>query len=441
MRYLAQFSEAPKTGMRSFWEDAEATEGWLMHEGRQVSQRELTLRARTMRALRPWLHAQNKPLTIDAWLDPMEITVTWHYLINFLADLSPNRIWIPCGNDSWVGWTPGQLVIRATRQSWLWAIVEDVWDPAGWQERCELEWWADGRLQHVVRVPWGISEQRVWSTGWEEWTLTADPEHLRPLWLGMAERLGARPLRVRWSQETLPVDETLLGLRARYLTCELTVSGRGPDWLTPLLWTPQPTHVRAQAVWAMPKWHPEWAIVMTLRRVQRGTRLETTYTPRGTIGPQVWKSLQRERRQIPILQIRPLFSHVQTDDLWERLQSEAGRHHRQELLAQHLKAATWPSIPTTDCRRIRLRPGWSIRRWASQPGLWVIGNDADVEVAIEWPTEAHPGNIGVGVANTDAIAMNEWIRNSHFQRLSRNRHYWAHWINQVLLPVLEQFDR
>jgi hypothetical protein len=440
MRYLAQFSEAPKTGVRSFWEDAQATEDWLVHEGRQVSHRELTLRARTMRALRPWLHAQSKPLVIDAWLDPMEITVTWSYLIHFLAELSPDRIWIPCGNDSWVGWTPRQVVIRAASQSWLWAIVEDVWDPAGWLDRSELEWWADGRLQHVVRLPWGISEQRVWSTGWEEWTLNADSEQLRPLWLGMAERLGARALRVRWCQETFSTEESLLGIPARYLTCELAAVGRGPDWLKWLALAPEPTHVRAQAVWSMPQWNRDWAIVMTLRRVQRGTRLETTYTPRGSIGPEMWKSLQRERRQIPILQLRPLLNHANTDGLWDRLQSEARRHQRQERLTQHLKCANWPTALASDDGRIRLRPGWTIRRWASQPGLWVIGNDADIEVSIEWPTEAHPGNIGVAVTSTEAIAMNEWVRDSHFKRLSRDRHYWANWINQILLPVLETFD-
>lgn len=439
MRYLAQFSEAPRTGSRSFWQDAEATEEWLHREGRQVASRRLTLRARGTRALEPWLKFQTKPLVIDAWLDPMETRVTWSYLVRFLAELGPERIWVPCGDDAWVGWTGRQLVIRAARESWLWALAEDVWDPASWSDRQELEWWAEGRLQHAVQLPWGISEQRGWLTGWEEWTVSAEHDRLTPLWLKLAERLGSRPVRVKWLQETPPARESLLGLKARYITCDLTSLGDGPNWLEHLSQSPEPHHVRTQALWSVPEWSADWATVMTLRRVQRGTRLEATYTPRRPLDADMWRSLQRERRRIPILQIRPLVLNQPSESAWQYLETEAERHHQIERLTGYLKATPWPSAPLKPSPRIRLRDGWSIKRWASQTGLWVLDYRGTVEVHVEWPTEAHPGNVGVTVPGVAPIPMTEWVRASRFKRLSRNRRYWAAWIDQVLMPVLEGF--
>ncbi|MDA8204995.1 MAG: hypothetical protein M0Z36_02930 [Thermaerobacter sp.] len=438
MRYLAQFSEAPRTETRSFWQDAEETEEWLDREGRRVQGRRLTMRARGIRALEPWLGFQTKPLSIDAWLDPMETAVTWTYLVRFLADVGPERVWIPCGEDAWVGWTGRQVVIRAARESWLWALAEDVWDPASWSDRHELEWWSEGRLQHAVKLPWGLSEQRGWLTGWEEWTLTAEESRLTPLWLKLAERLGSRPVRVKWMQELPPARESMLGLRARYITCDLTSQGQAGDW-TRLAQSPEPQHIRTQAVWSIPEWSQDWSTVMTLRRVQRGTRLETTYTPRRPLGPDMWRSLQRERRQIPILQIRPVVLTPGAHDRWQQLLGEAQTHHRLEQLTQFLRSAEWPSEPLTPQSRVRLRSGWAIKRWASQTGLWVLDYKQQVEVHVEWPTEAHPGNVGVTVPGAAPLSMSEWVRASRFKRLSRDRRYWASWIDQALMPILERF--
>lgn len=439
MRYLAQFSEAPRTGPQSFWNDAQATEAWLVQEGKQVASRHLTIRARSARALAPWLSFQTQPLMIDAWLDPMETSVTWTYLVEFLAEIGLERIWVPCGDDAWVGWSPQKLTIRATRESWLWSLAEDIWDPASWSDRRELEWWSDGRLQHAVRLPWGISEQRAWPTGWEEWVLSAEAQHLMPLWRRLADRLGTRPLRVRWRQEEAPANETVVGLRARYITCDLTATG-GPDWLQTLADTPEPVHVRAQTVWSVPQWTEEWATVMTLRRVQRGTRLETTYTPRRPMESHSWRTLQRERRQIPILQIRPLMRFEAESGAWQRLEKEAESHRRQERLTHYLQSVQWPACEPMRIRRVRLPAGWTIKRWASQPGLWVIGLDqGDLEVHVEWPTAAHPGNIGIAVAGVVPLSMSSWVRVSGFKRLNRDRHYWAAWIATKLLDVLEGF--
>lgn len=445
MRYLAQFSEAPRTGTPSFWRDAAATEAWLFNQGKRVHNRRLVMRARSTRTLEPWLKFQTQPLAIDAWLDPMETTVTWNYLIRFLAEMGPERIWVPCGDDSWVGWTRNRLTIRAARESWLWSLAEDIWDPAGWSDRSELEWWADSRLQHAVKLPWGISEQRSWPTGWEEWTLDASADSLTPLWLTLADRLGTRPLRVKWLQESAPPSESLLGLKARYISCDLTSSSQGAQsikrsqWLDDLSHSPEPLHVRTQAVWSIPEWSPDWATVMTLRRVQRGTRLETTYSPREPMGRAPWQSLQRERRQIPILQIRPLVMATGPNDNWERLEREASSYRVQEELTAYLQSAEWPISNPAAQARTRLAPDWSIKRWASQPGLWVLGYKDVLEVHVEWPTAAHPGNIGVGVVGAAPISMNEWVRGSRFKRLNRDRRYWARWTTSALMPMLERF--
>lgn len=438
MRYLAQFSEAPRSGVSSFWQDAAATEDWLYLLGKSLGQRRLTMRARTTRTLKPWYAFQTQPLVIEGWLDPMETTVTWNYLVRFLAELALERVWVPCGEDSWIGWTGDKLTIRAARESWLWTLAEDIWDPAGWAERTELEWWAEGRLQHAVRLPWGLSEQRSWPTGWEEWTLTAARDSLLPLWVKLADRLGSRPLRVKWLQEEPRDEEALLGLPARFISCDLTGMGDA-GWLERLSASAEPVHVRTQATWSLPEWSANWSTLLTLRRVQRGTRLEATYTPRRPMGRQLWQSLQRERRQIPMLQMRPLALNVTPGDLWERLCRESEMYRHQESLTRFLQNAAWPETAPDLPARLRPPGGWTIQRWASQPGLWVVGLANRVEVHIEWPTAAHPGNIGIAVAGAAPISMNEWVRASRFKRLSRNRRYWAGWIHQVLTPVLEQF--
>lgn len=439
MRYLAQFSEAPRTGTSSFWRDAAETEDWLFSLGKPVAQRRLTMRARTTRALEPWLEFQTRPLAIDAWLDPMETMVTWQYLVRFLAEMGPERVWVPCGDDSWVGWAADKLTIRAARESWLWTAAEDAWDPASWGKRTELEWWAEGRLQHAAKLPWGLSEQRSWPTGWEEWTLTAGRDALLPLWLKLADRLGSRGLRVKWLQEEAKPGESLLGLPARYIACELTGMG-DRRWLERLNRTSEPVHVRAQAVWSLPSWSADWATVLTLRRVQRGTRLEATYAPREPMDRGLWQSLQRERRQLPILQVRPLILSPATTAPWQRIQHEARVYQRQEALTKFLKEARWPTRADGAPPRTRLPTGWQIKRWASQPGLWVIGYQNSLEVHIEWPTVAHPGNIGVAASGATAISMHEWVRSSGFKRLNRDRRYWAAWICGVLLPLIQRFS-
>ncbi|MCY0879834.1 MAG: hypothetical protein OWU84_12965 [Firmicutes bacterium] len=443
MRYLAQFSEAPRTHVRSFWHDALSTEEWLAAEGKTVTERRVVLRARGLRALDPWLPYQSQPLTIDAWLDPMETAVTWQYLVEFLAEFGPERIWVPCGEDAWVGWTAQEISVRAARASWLWALVEDVWDPASWSPDAELEWWADGRLQHAVRVGPIISEQRSWMTGWDEWTLVSESRHaLLPLWLKLVQRLGARPLRVQWRQE-LPVHgEHLLGIPARFVSCDLVVGHpRQGSWRQLLRVLPEPRHVRAHMSWVIPVWNQDWATVMTLRRVQRGSRLEATYTPRGALSVASWRVLQGDRRRIPILQIRPLVRPPAGPKRWAGLEKEAQSFHDRDDLLRCLVEAPWPVLQEPVPRRLRLRAGWTLWRWASQPGLWVVRWGESIEVHVEWPTHAHPGNIGIVVNGLAPIAMSDWVRVSRFERFTADWRYWAHWINAILLPLLERIAR
>lgn len=444
MRYLAQFSEAPRARTHSFWQDALNTEAWLASEGKHVAERQLTMKARGVRALTPWLPFQSQPLAIDAWLDPMDIAVTWRYLVQFLAQMGPERVWIPCGDDSWVGWTGQQLTIRAARESWLWALVEDVWDPASWTSVEEREWWSEGRIQHARRLPWATSEQRSWMTGWEEWTLSREPGTndavaLTKLWSGLAERLGARPIRVKWLQEQASDEEKILGIRARYVSCDLIVQGDDRHWLDGLDATPEPFRIRTQATWRVPNWSEGWSTTMTLRRVQRGSRLEATYSPDGPLSPRGWRALQRERRQIPILQMRPLSSEMASPSRWQALADEAQSHHDREQLSGFLQSCAWPKL-TDPVSRLRLSDRWTIWRWGSQTGLWVLRSTSGLEVHIEWPTTTHPGHLGVSVAGAPPIAMSEWVRQSGFKRLSHDTRYWGNWVVRVLLPMLEVFE-
>lgn len=443
MRYLAQFSEAPRTGMHSFWNDALETERWLQLEGKSVQSRGLTFRARGLRALGPWLPFQSQPLAIDAWLDPMDIAVTWTYVVRFLAELGPERVWIPTGEDAWVGLQGDQMIIRASRESWLWALVEEVWDPACWTSQDELEWWAEGRIQHVRRLPWAISEERSGLTGWEEWTLTAFPSSqnsLRELWMALAERLGSRPVRVKWLQERVPEAEKLLGLPARFVSCEMSIPGTSHDWLASLKGTPEPQHVRAAVRWHVPRWSTGWETTVTLRRVQRGTRLEATYAPTTELTGAHWRTLKRERRQVPILQIRPLSPSHDSVDPWSLLAREADSHHHREQVARFLKAYRWPVKDGVKIPRLRLAPGWSIWRWGSQVGIWVFRSRAGLEIQVEWPTEAHPGHIGVSALSSPPIGMSDWVGKSRFNRLSHDYRYWAEWIVRVLMPALDQYQ-
>jgi hypothetical protein len=157
------------------------------------------------------------------------------------------------------------------------------------------------------------------------------------------------------------------------------------------------------------------------------------------MGRELWQSLQRERRQIPMLQVRPLAAGGGSSEPWERLRREADVYQRQEALAEFLKSAAWPEVQPGAPRRVRPPEGWSIKRWASQPGLWVVGYGDAVEIHIEWPTAAHPGNIGIAIVGATPISMNEWVRVSRFKRLNRDKRYWAGWIHQVLAPLLQTF--
>jgi hypothetical protein len=56
---------------------------------------------------------------------------------------------------------------------------------------------------------------------------------------------------------------------------------------------------------------------------------------------------------------------------------------------------------------------------------------------VEWPTQAHPGNISIIVYGLAPIAMSDWVRSSRFDRVHSDWRYWAYWINEVLLPMLE----
>lgn len=441
MRYLAQFSEAPRTGVQSFWRDALATEEWLHNEGKRIGGRQLAIQSKSIRALKPWLSFQTQPLFLEAWLDAMEAGVTWSYLVRFLADLGPERVWIPLGDDEWIVWSRDSLVLRARRESWLWALIEDVWDPAGWSALAtELEWWSEGRLQRAADVSWGVWEQRGWSTGWEEWVLSAtrDTEPLLQLWQLLLERLGNRRFRVRWRDEHPRLDERLLGIPARYTRCELMVHDISVEIMAK---SPEPLYVRSQIDWAIPQWSCDWSTVMTLRKVQRGTRLEATYSPRRDLTPSSWNTLRRERRQIPILQIRPLLWSSRQDDVWMNLCRESQSHHRRDRLSNYLAQYPWPLDSLSASARVRPPGAWRLERWASQSGLWVVHRPAnDVQVHIEWPTHSHPGNIAIVVSGTAPIPMSEWIRASHFHRLSEDRRYWMQWIAQRLLPALEGFE-
>lgn len=437
LQFLAQFSQAPPSRRVSFWQDAVDTERWLESLSKEVSHRQLVLSARTWRHLAPWREWQRSALMLQGWLHPMEIQLTWKYLLNFLAEQGPDAVFIPCGGDAWVSWAPGEIVVRAPRESWIWAMVENAWDPASWQALDEIEWWMGGRPQHARRFSWGIAEYGTVAPGWEEWRLTGESLALSEKWRELAERLGARPVKVRWRQEHFGGQEKLLGLPIRVGHMELLARPMGPEHIRQLASGPEPVGVKARLEWSVPQWNPFWQAQITLRRWHQSARLDARFGPTSGDTGAALREMRREIRKLPILSVSPLPADLPGGSAWSRLCYVARQHHRLESLTRTLSQRVWPAM-RPGCGRIRLPQGdWRILPVESRSGLWVIGRSDGLRIGCVLPHHEHPGNLFVRLPATQGVTLWELDPRHTVDRYQKDWRYWAALVVNHLVPEVD----
>lgn len=445
VRFLAQFSASPHSRLTSFWHDAQVTETWLQSLGHQVSERRLHLRARSRRQLLPWLRFQHLPLRLEGWLESMEVPVTVRYLIPFLGRPGMLLISIPCGGESLVEWRPGQVLVRAPRDSWVWDAVEDVWDPASWHSEDEIEWWIDGRPHHAERLSWGTAEHRTLGAGFEEWRLDADDgmwEAVDGRFLDLAQRLGTRPMKVHWSRESMPIREELIGVGVRFTAISMDVIDTG-ELVDQLQQMPEPLGLKVSQEWTIPHWNQYWETTLWLRRFQGASRLEAFYRPRRpdfSVTASAWRSVRREIRQLPILHVRPLTLDVVGKTTWGALSEEAARYRNLERLEDYLKAVKWPDLEGSwpgSRLRFDAESSWHLVPLESQTGRWVLADNRGLSITVEWPAHSHPVHVSVRIGTTSGVSV---LTHTPYSRQIRHWRFWAEVILRAVIPALDGFD-
>jgi hypothetical protein len=434
--------------MRGFWPDVEQTEEWLQSLHKDVTTRSLILKGRSIAQLEPWLPWIRAPLEIEGWLNPMEVHLTWRYLLQFLVASGPDAIVIPCGGDAVVSWTPGAITIRAPHDTWVWAYAIDSWDPAGWAVTDRVEWWEHGRLQQAARTPWGLFEQWQYPYGMEEWRLIADAPFFGRIlawWEQLAERLGTRPVKVSWRQEPEHSPHSILGLPVRVNWFGLKISAEQPEFWSAVRTWPEPKGLRAEMQWWSPLWNEFWGTKVTLRRWRQSTRLEAQYTLlRGTLQKRAVKLIRQEMHRFPIFHMQAVIaSQIRYDaQTWQGLEERAHASQIKEELIAQLRQYPWPVVANFDpAGRIRLPEGWMIDRLSSHKGVWTLRHqDRPVRVQVFWPRKQHAGNITVIVANQVNATLQDLDPHALIDRFSSNRRYWVHVVAKHLLPALVQCD-
>lgn len=443
MQFLAKFSHTSESRKISFWEDAWDTENWLKSLGKSIERRDLVLRARGLSLLRPWTAWQTQPLTVEGWLYPMDIRLTWDYLLEFLTALGPDSIWIPCGGDSLITWHPRGMTIRAPRDSWIWALVEEVWDPASWHPLDEIEWWVEGCPQNARRFSWGFVESRVVANGWEEWRLVAEEDQspvVATLWRQLVERLGSRPVRVRWRQERLGPEESLLGLPVRYTMVEMLIPGTDPaTFIRDLSNTHDLYGLRVWMQWLIPQWNRHWGTRVTLRKWKQSSRLEAHYWPKTMDTSGAVRQMRREIRRLPILDMRPVLFEVDSLDSWDALKRRGNEWHRLERLAAELTNVRWPHKFSDYPDRIRVPEPWQWSFLESQRGTWVLSHPSGLRIAITWPVRGHPGTLNIRLAHVLGLHLKDMDPWMTINRFNQDWRYWATLLTDYLIPRVEKW--
>ncbi len=446
MQLLAQFSPNMPTIQRRFWADLEQTEEWLQNLNKDVTERTLFLRGKTLAQLEPWLPWLRSPVEMEGWLDPMEVQLTWRYLLEFLVDSGPDSIMIPCGGEAAVQWSSDKITVRAPHHSWLWSHVIDSWDPAAWPVEERVEWWEHGRLQQAARTHWGLFEQWQYPYGMEEWRIHVNHNFraaLRVWWQQLAKRLGSRTLKVSWRKESPDNPDRLLGLPVRTAFVGIQISGNEPEFWPAVLRWPEPRHLRAVMHWFSPAWNAWWATRVSLKRWKQGTRLEAQYTlSKRPLTKNAVRIIRQEMHHFPIFHLQPVMmaDTVHIHHGWSALVERAEASQWKEQVTNHLNTYSWPRPQSKRIpRRIRLSSSWTVDRLSSHRGMWTIKHQTlPLTLQIYWPRRNHAGNLTVTFQNQVTASLYDLDPRSEIDRFSLNRRYWAAIVVYRILPMLEQ---
>lgn len=421
------------------------TEEWLQTLNKDISERALVLRGKTLTQLEPWLPWLRAPVELEGWLNPMEVPLTWRYLLNFLVALGPDSILIPCGGDAAILWNSDSIVIRAPHQSWIWSRVIDSWDPAGWHIRERIEWWEHGRLQQAARMDWGLFEQWQHPYGTEEWRITVTADFRTTLmewWQRLADRLGTHPLKVSWRQEHLRHPDNILGLPVRLSGLGVNICGDQSDFWSAVSHWPEPRGLRAFMQWSSPHWNSWWSTRVSLKRWKQGTKLEAHYTLNQR--PLTWhavKAMRHEMHHFPIFHLQSILDPDAVSDrhTWISLMERATASRWKEQAVQRMQAYPWPRLQSIQIPlRIRLGRLWVIDRLSSHPGIWTIRHRSlPVAIEVYWPKKNHAGNLTITFRNQISASLYDVDPRSDIDRFSLNRRYWATVIVHHVLPLLE----
>lgn len=446
MQLIAQFSPTTPLVARGFWPDVEQTEEWLQSLNKKVASRILSLGSKSMALLDPWIPLLRSPMEVVGWLDPMEVQLTWQYLLHFLAASGPDSIVIPFGGDAAVTWQPGSITIRALRDTWIWALAVDSWDPAGWHLTDRVEWWEHGRLQQAARTQWGLFEQWQHPYGMEEWRLSANPGthgQLMGWWEQLAHRLGSRPLKVSWRQEHSHDPHNILGLPVRVTWLGLKISADQADFWTALPQWSEPFGLRAAMHWSSPHWNEFWGTNVTLKRWRQSTRLEAQYTLlKGSLHKNAIKMMRQEMHRFPIFRVQPVGAGHTPDNThsWGSLVRRAGAAEFKENLAAKLTQYPWPTPRDFSApARIRLPQGWVLDRLSSRPGVWSLRHRGlELAVQVFWPRAYHAGGVTVTIGSQVNASLFDLDPRARIDRFSPDRRYWAYVVAEHILPALSQ---
>ncbi|AEJ39850.1 hypothetical protein TPY_1669 [Sulfobacillus acidophilus TPY] len=443
MQYLAQLTAPPRSGRQAltFWDTARETETWLHQEQKPVTRRILTLKAKSLPLLNPWREWQTGPLAIEAWLNPMDLAVTWQYVRHFLTEPNLVDIAVRLGQESWLEWhQAGRVHIQAPHQARIWAWIQEMWHPAQWPVLAEETWREYQRPQVARQYAWGIGQFRQIKAGWTEWSLAASPDHvgwLSEQWTTLVARLSPRPVRIRWRQEHLPTAEELLGLPVRLVWAELTLNTRSTDTFNAWM-EHEPQYLKAQLVWQV-TWHAEWQAELRLIRSGPAPRLEAIFSPTAakTGEPALWTPLKQDGKRLPFLTLAPL-TPVEPQS-WQDIQQKARQRRWLDGFYRFADQWSWPSLVEAP-RRVRIPNGWRWARAEAGTSGWVICRSTDgLCVRIDWPRQHHPGHVTLYYPGTAGTSLDPFIPGS----LRDTRHWkaWGTWVTESLLPAILAWDR
>lgn len=436
MQFMAQLSQATPSRQVPFWTDAQDTEEWLSTLNKAVSSRQVVVSSRSWPLLQPWLAWQRAPLLLEGWFYPVDVDLTWTYLLQFLMEQSPHSVVIPCGSDAWVRWTADQVTIHAPLNSWVWEVVQAVWRPRSWESLADHSWQIAGRLQQAHRYAWGIGEFLRMGPQFEEWRITAQADRLVGWWRALVERFGPRAMRVIWSQEQYLGREQLLGLPVHVKRIELVTGQIEADQWRNLVKMPT-RGIKVRARWDIPRWNGHWENQLELRKWQQSSRLHAHFRPISSDMMGALRTMRREIRRLPLLQVSPLELEMSPMTGWPRVTWISYQYQQREKVRQWmlshpwLQASRWPV-------RIRLtHPRWFISPVESNWREWVCVRSDGTRILVAMPRYHYPGNVTLSIPGTVAMTLNELDPEQRLDRYKKEWRYWAAFVALHLIPQIE----